>query len=260
MITDSTAAIRFRITGTMRFLSHAETGRVFQRAFARAGLPVRYSEGFNPHPRMSLPLPRPVGVEAEEELLVARLCEGGGAVESRAEREAALQRALAEQLPEGMEVRAVDLVAAGASFHPQSAEYVLPLRIGETANLADRLQDKIAEVMNSERCLVERTSGEGKAVRPVDVRPFLLSVRLEGGTGSPTRDSALGSPALMVQHRTGEGGSIRVEEILRLFGLGPQDLAGPVRRTNVIWETKERKDVLKEPCMETRAEDLEDGT
>ncbi len=247
MIADSTVAIRFRISGAMRFLSHAETARVWQRACARATLPVRYSEGFNPHPRMSLPLPRPVGVEAEEELLVVKLCEGGEAGESRAEREAAVKRALAAQLPEGMEVRAVDLVGAGVSFHPQSAEYVLPLRVEEPADFAERLLEDIARVMGSERCMVERASGEGRAARPVDVRPFLLSVRLEGGT-------------LIVQHRTGAGGSIRVEEILQLLGLGPQDLAGPVRRTNVIWETTERKDTSKEPCMETRAEDLEDGT
>jgi radical SAM-linked protein len=247
MIADSTAAIRFRISGTMRFLSHAETARVWQRACARADLPVRYSEGFNPHPRMSLPLPRPVGVEAREELLVARLCEAGAAGESRAEREAAVKQALAAQLPEGMEVLAVDLVGAGTSFQPQSAEYVLPLRVEERADLAERLQNKIAAVIESDRCMVERTSGEGKAARPVDVRRFLLSVRLESG-------------ALIVQHRTGVGGSIRVEEILQLFGLGLQDLAGPVRRTNVIWETTERKDTSKEPCRETRAEDLEDGT
>ncbi|MCL5278316.1 MAG: TIGR03936 family radical SAM-associated protein [Planctomycetes bacterium] len=247
MIADSTAAIRFRIAGAMRFLSHAETARVWQRACARANLPVRYSEGFNPHPRMSLPLPRPVGVEAEEELLVARLCEADAAVESRAEREATVKRALAEQLPEGMEVWAVDLVAAGTSYHPRSAEYILPLRIAERAGLAERLQDGIVRIMESEHRMVERASGEGKPARPVDVRPFLLSVRLEGG-------------ALTVQHRTGEGGSIRVEEILRLFGLTAADLAGPVRRTNVIWETTERKDSSKEPCMETRAEDLEDGT
>jgi hypothetical protein len=196
---------------------------------------------------MSLPLPRPGGVAAEEELLVAKLCEGGGAVESRAEREAVMKRALAAQLPEGMEVLAVDLVGAGVSFHPQSAEYVLPLRAEEKADLAERLQEEIARVMAGERCMVERASGEGRAARPVDVRPFLLSVRLEGGT-------------LIVRHRTGAGGSIRVEEILQLFGLGLQHLAGPVRRTNVIWETTERKDTSKEPCMETRAEDLEDGT
>ena len=108
----STAAIRFRIGGAMRFLSHAETSRVFQRACVRAGIPVRYSQGFNPHPRLSLPLPRPVGVESEDELLVVKLCEDREAApfESRAEREAAMKQALAEQLPEGMDVLAVDLV------------------------------------------------------------------------------------------------------------------------------------------------------
>ncbi len=90
---DSTAAIRFRIGGALRFLSHAETARLWQRACTRAALPVRYSQGFNPHPRMSLPLPRPVGVAADEELLVVKLCDErqGTPVADRAEREAALK-------------------------------------------------------------------------------------------------------------------------------------------------------------------------
>ena len=245
----STAAIRFRIAGVMRFLSHAETARVFQRACARAAIGVQYSQGFNPHPRMSLPLPRPVGVESEEELLVVKLCDDrdGAPVESRAEREAAMKRALAEQLPEGIDVLAVNLVASSVPFHPQSAEYVLPVRGNEDADLAERLRDKIAKVMGSERCVVERTAAEGRATRSVDVRPFLQSIRLEGGT-------------LIVQHRTGGTGSIRVEEIQQLFGLQTQDLAGPVRRTSVMWETTELQNTLKGPCMETRAEDMEDGT
>jgi hypothetical protein len=69
----STLAVRFRIGGALRFLSHAETSRVFQRACARAGIPVKYSAGFNPHPKLSLPLPRSVGVESDDELLVVRL-------------------------------------------------------------------------------------------------------------------------------------------------------------------------------------------
>jgi radical SAM-linked protein len=249
MMDNSTAAIRFRIAGATRFLSHAETSRVFQRACARARIPVRHSEGFNPHPRLSLPLPRPVGVESEDELLVVKLCDDreGAPVESRAERETGMKQALAEQLPDGIEVLAVDLVAARVSFHPQSAEYVLPIRVNEDANLVGRLRDEIAVVMERERCVVERASAEGRAARSVDVRPFLRSIRLEGGD-------------LIVQHLTGATGSIRVDEILQLFGLRTPDLAGPVRRTNVTWETTESKNTLQEPCMETRAEDREDAT
>ena len=95
--------------------------------------------------------------------------------------------------------------------------------------------------------MVERTAAEGKATRSVDVRPFLQSIRLEGGS-------------LIVQHRTGGAGSIRVDEIQQLFGLQTQDLAGPVRRTNVVWETTKLQNTAKGPCMETRAEDIEDGT
>jgi hypothetical protein len=40
-----------------------------------------------------------------------------------------------------------------------------------------------------------------------------------------------------VQYAIGPAGSIRVDEIVQLFGLRIQDLAGPVRRTNVVWET-----------------------
>ncbi len=84
---------------------------------------------------------------------------------------------------------------------------------------------QIARVMASERCLVERAA-EGRATRSVDVRPFLQALRVEDGN-------------LIVQHRTGGAGSIRVEEILPLLGLHTRDLAGPVRRTNVVWETTE---------------------
>lgn len=238
-----TAAIRFRIAGPLRFLSHAETARLWQRVCARAGLPVRYSQGFNPHPRLSLPLPRPVGVEAREELLVVKLEGEDLSEEHRAEREAALRQALALQVPEGMEVLAVELVPGNASFPPQSAEYVLPLQ----ATVVERVRGESAKVMASDRCIVERASGEGRAPRPIDVRPFLESIRVEGGD-------------LIVQHRTDGAGSIRVDEILQLFGLQTSDLAGPVRRINVVWETGKPQNSSEAPCMETRAEDIEDGT
>jgi radical SAM-linked protein len=248
MTEDAQAAVRFRVTGTMRFLSHAETARVLQRACARAGLPVRYSQGFNPHPRLSLPLPRPVGVESDEELLVVRLEEdrAGASPESRTQREATVKRALAEQLPDGIDVQAVHLAPAHASWQPRSAEYVLPVQV-EEAGGEERLRSRIAEVMESDRCMVQRGSGEDGSTRTVDVRPFLDAVRWEDGN-------------LVVRHRTGPGGSIRVDEIRQLFGLRPQEPAGPVRRTHVIWETKELQNSAKEPRTETGAEDVEDGT
>lgn len=245
----ATAAIRFRIVGPVAMLSHAETLRLWQRVCARAEIPVRYSEGFNPHPRLSLPLPRPVGVESEDELLVARLYEDPAAQSpgDSADCETAMVRALAEQLPEGIDVLSVGLGASNASFQPRSAEYVLPVRMDVDSSLEGRLEDEIARVMASEHCVVERSSGEKGTSRRVDVRPFLLSIRLVGGR-------------LIVQHVTGEAGSIRVDEILQLFSLRAEDLAGPVRRINVVWETTKFQGTTQQLRMESGAEEIEDGS
>lgn len=238
-------AVRFRVVGPAAMLSHAEMSRVLQRACARADLPVRYSEGFNPHPKLSLPLPRPVGVESDDELLVARLHADPVAAFAgdRAGAEATLMRALAKQLPEGIEVLAVTLAASNASFLAMSAEYVLPVRIDRTPGLAER----IAGVMASEHCVIERASGDGKTARNVDVRPFLRSIRLE-------------LDRLIVTHTTGDAGSIRIDEILRLLDLRMEDLTGPIRRVNVVWETTKLQNAVQQPRSDGGAEEIEDVT
>jgi len=60
----------FSIEGDLRFLSHRNVMNLCERAAARAGLPVAFSRGFNPHPKISLLLPRPVGVASRCELLI----------------------------------------------------------------------------------------------------------------------------------------------------------------------------------------------
>ena len=62
-------AIVFSKTGYIRYTSHLDLLRLFKRAFRRAGIPVAYSHGFNPHPKMSFAQPLSLGYAAEEELL-----------------------------------------------------------------------------------------------------------------------------------------------------------------------------------------------
>ncbi len=68
-----TLVISFSIEGNLRFLSHRQTATMLERALIRAGLDLSYSEGFNPHPRMSLPLPRTVGVVSQNDVLTVSL-------------------------------------------------------------------------------------------------------------------------------------------------------------------------------------------
>jgi len=88
--------IRFSKRGTVRFISHRDLMDVFARAFRRAALPVRMSQGFNPRPRFSLPAPLSLGIEGLDEVLELDLSSELPA-EEVAER-------LARELPEGIRV------------------------------------------------------------------------------------------------------------------------------------------------------------
>ena len=61
--------VRFGRGNEVKFISHLDIMRFWERAFRRAMIPVAYSEGFTPHPRISLAAPLPVGVTSDAELM-----------------------------------------------------------------------------------------------------------------------------------------------------------------------------------------------
>lgn len=88
--------LRFRKVGRAIYISHLDLMQTMQRAFFRAELPLRYSEGFNPHPLISIALPLSVGTASECELMDFRLKEDTDL--------AALPARLTAVLPEGIEI------------------------------------------------------------------------------------------------------------------------------------------------------------
>ena len=62
------ARLEFSKTGDIRFISHLDTMSLFERALKRAKVPLWYSEGFNPHPKLNFALPLSVGTESLREL------------------------------------------------------------------------------------------------------------------------------------------------------------------------------------------------
>lgn len=208
--------VKFRIRGNLRFLSHAEMLKVFQRACVRAGINVRYSEGFNPRPKLSLPLPRSVGVESDDELLALRV--GCGA--DVAGQVSQIERGLSGQLPRGCEVHSASVAAGGKAPRPRSAVYVLAVRPG---CLGDELKDRIEHLLASETVVVRRqVDARASRFKDVDVRGFLRSVELD-------------AEGVLVECEISSAGSIRVEEILEVLGLDAEELSRPVRRTSVRW-------------------------
>ena len=67
--------LRFEKTGRAVYISHLDLMAVMQRGFARADLPLKFSEGFNPHPQISILLPLSVGTASLCELMDFRLLE-----------------------------------------------------------------------------------------------------------------------------------------------------------------------------------------
>ncbi len=222
--TDATAVVRFAIGGLLRFLSHAETLRVFQRACARAYVPVKFTEGFNPHPKLSLPLPRPVGVASDDELLVLRLSDERGLPDAAgASWPDRMGRSLSETLPREIELKSVEVRRTNAAFVAEVVDYAFPLRAEATGEVPRVWPDRIAALLSRRSIVIERQPPRRPA-RRIDVRGFLQSIRMEAG-------------CIVASCAVTAGGSIRVDEIMQLLELSVFDLAGPIRRGNVTWKT-----------------------
>lgn len=97
--------LRFSKVGKVRFTSHRDVARMWERAFRRANLPVAATEGFSPRPRLSFGLALPTGAESLSEYLDADLVE---AVDAHL-----LPEVLSPCLPVGIEVQAAAPVEPG---------------------------------------------------------------------------------------------------------------------------------------------------
>ena len=222
--------VKFNVRGDIRFLSHTETARVFQRACVRAGMKLVYSQGFNPHPKLSLPLPRSVGIEADGDLLCLWVrCEKPVYSESQTPAlffdVQEFKAVLAGQLPEGFQLVSVSVAKAKTSVQPVSAAYVFRVR---PEIISEKLKTVIKSLPANKTLNIERQIDEDGRIRSIDVRPFLNSIELEGED-------------VIVECKVGLTGSIRVEEILKLLELDEEKLASPIRRTNVQWQIRERE-------------------
>ena len=217
--------IKFKVKGSLRFLSHSEMLKVFQRACVRAGIKIQYSQGFNPRPKLSLPLPRSVGVETDEDLLCLRcsiLDTRCSMLDTQSDLCTSVKTKLSEQLPKGCELLSVSVEKTNASFQPCLATYLITVR---QEYINDELKTRIRRLLASESLnFRRRIDTKNSRFKNVDVRPFLKSIEFDNNRG------------IVVECNISSAGTIRVEEILKLLELDVEKLAMPIRRTNVQWQ------------------------
>ncbi len=178
-------------TGNARFVSHLEFMTVLQRALKRIAIPLRYSQGFHPHPRLSFPDALPTGVQSRSEIVDIELFEPYDS-------QLALQR-LQQELPEGFAVGSVQAVhwrtpSPGACII--SSDYMVPLDNTEFSDDSTALQGTINEFLASESVAYQRRKGD--KITTIDLRGDVqaLEINAEGLLMTLTK----GSPIAVAAH------------------------------------------------------------
>lgn len=159
--------VRYAKRGRARFTSHRDFSRAFERALRRAGIPMAYSSGFSPHPRISYANASPTGAASEAEYLEIGLSQHCDPARVRA--------ALDEALPAGLDVLEVVTAAPGALADLLTGSRWQIDVVGVEPEVA---QQAARRLLAEESVVVERMMKSG--LRAFDVRTAVVSLSAEG--------------------------------------------------------------------------------
>ncbi|MEU3661633.1 TIGR03936 family radical SAM-associated protein [Streptomyces sp. NPDC032940] len=209
--------IRLRYTkrGRLRFTSHRDFQRAFERALRRAEVPMAYSAGFTPHPKVSYANAAPTGTGSEAEYLEIALTEARDPEQ--------LRLLLDESLPAGLDVvEAVEARTSGLADRLTASVWELRLDAVDPAD-AERA---VAAFDAAETVEVQRRTKNG--VRTFDARSAVVSLESAATTDDVPADRPTDRPCailrLVVRHVTP---AVRPDDVLS--GLrAVADLAPPV--------------------------------
>jgi len=198
---------RFRIRGDLRFISHHDLMRLFARALRRSELPLAVSGGYNPRIKMSLPAALSVGMAGDNEPFDFEL--------TRWVKPSEIKTRLTEELPEGLDLKSVQIAATKPSRNPSELSYRVPLLRARSVT-----ERKLEEVLARSEIVVHRQKKD--KTKEVDIRPFIKALRI--------RDQALHMLLKFTQR-----GTARPEEVLQTLGCKPDVdyLESRIRRNDV---------------------------
>ncbi|MHB0928678.1 MAG: TIGR03936 family radical SAM-associated protein [Candidatus Nanopelagicales bacterium] len=202
--------LRYAKRGPLRFSSHRDFQRAFERAVRRAGVPIAFSAGFSPHPRISYANAAPTGIASEAEYLEIGLTHPVPPEQLRAALDAAL--------PPGMDI--IEAVVAHApDFADRLQASIWQAELFDLSPSAVELA--VAALLAAPSAEVTRMTKQG--LRTFDARPALLGIELEGDQ-QPVASVIL---RLVVRHTIP---AVRPDDILQaLFSVGSLQTRTPPR-------------------------------
>ncbi|MPZ25086.1 MAG: DUF2344 domain-containing protein [Micromonosporaceae bacterium] len=163
--------VRYAKRGPLRFTSHRDFARAFERALRRAGVPVAYSQGFTPHPKISYASAAPTGAASEAEYLELGL--------QAPMDPAALAAALDAALSPGLDVLdavTVSTVVAGSGGSLADRMEASRWRIELPGVEPAMLRRAVAGFEAAERVPVQRLTKQGR--RTLDARAAVAQIRV----------------------------------------------------------------------------------
>lgn len=213
--------VRFSKLGKLRFLSHRDLARLWERSLRRAGLPVAYSEGFSPRPRLHFGLALSTGYESLAEYLDVDLVPDAGLTPED------LLAAVSPSLPDGVTPLAAIPVEAGTSSLQQtvtSCRWQLEV-VGPSPEEA---ADAVARAMAATELPI-RVERKGAQV-PLDARPAVVTLVPAGEDARPPGVPALPTSTVLIAELATQPRSLRPAELVR--ALDPTWTEGRVLRTH----------------------------
>ena len=197
--------LRYTKRGRLRFTSHRDIARAFERALRRAQVPMAYSAGFSPHPKISWVGAAPTGVASEAEYVEISVAERVDLVR--------LQAALDESLPVGIDITEVVEAPVGTSLPDRIEASHWAIRLPGVS--LDAAQRAVSLFLTAEAVVVERLMKDGK--RQLDARAAVVRMSAAGDQDCATLD-------VVVRHVTP---AVRPDDVLS--GLrNVADLAPPM--------------------------------
>jgi radical SAM-linked protein len=170
--------LRYAKRGPLRFTSHRDFARAFERALRRAAVPIAYSQGFTPHPKISYASAAPTGVASEAEYLEIGLRTPADP--------AALRAALDAALSPGLDV--IDAVTASGTGGLSDRIDASRWRVELPGVEPDRLTRAVAAFLAAPQVSVERMTKNGR--RTFDARGPVVRMEVAGRDTAPSGDGA----------------------------------------------------------------------
>ena len=207
--------VRFAKRGRLRFTSHRDFQRAFERAVRRAGLPVAFSHGFSPHPKISYAGAAPTGAASEAEYLEISL--------TALRDPEAVRVALDEALPPGLDVLDVVVATPGAlADRLQASEW--EIRLPDVSS--DTAAAAVEAFLARDEVMVSRMTKRGERV--FDCRQAVL--RLAVGADEPLLEQCA-ILQVVVRHGTP---TVRPDDVLAgVLEVAELQVTGPAAMTRL---------------------------